>query len=605
MTSDTPDETIPPAPADRAGEAPVAAPPEGEHPLETSQLGSGLLAQQPTAEAQAAVAVLKVCPQCGTEYETAARFCPADGTALRPKGSDSLVGCVLADRYHILKRIGEGGMGRVYVGEHVKMNRQCAIKVMSPALVNDSESSSRFAREASNAARIIHPNVAAVFDYGESDGLVYLVMEYVDGEPLSRLLAREAPFAIDRAVDLARQIADALGAAHELGIVHRDLKPDNILVARSKSGKEIVKVVDFGIAKAMQEGAGEALTRTGLVIGTPEFMSPEQLLGDPVDARSDLYALGCILHLMLTASPVLDAPTREQMVKRRLSEDPPRVQTIDPGIPDSIDRIVSRLLARAPGDRYGSAAEVRDALGGTHTRRVSGDGRTLGRLDTPRSAPTLVFGAAQPSAPTPVVARRRKTPWVLAGLVVLGAAAGSLVLRNARDQEAQRIAQARERNTRAAVVRDSLQRVADSVNAVTSPIAMVDSAALLKKRQTDSLANAKAAIVGGVMGALTRYYNAVQQGDMTRARDAYANMSEREQQYWQKYLECCDLKIVVERPSNIILSSGDSVADADVVLRVRYTDKSTKSSTTSPRLHRHATLARQGTRWQLTALSGP
>jgi predicted RecB family nuclease len=134
---------------------------------------------------------------------------------------------------------------------------------------------------------------------------------------------------------------------------------------------------------------------------------------------------------------------------------------------------------------------------------------------------------------------------------------------------------------------------------------MVDSAALLKKRQTDSLANAKAAIVGGVMGALTRYYNAVQQGSTSRAREAYPNMSERELQYWQKYLESNDLKIVVERPSNIILSSGDSVADADYVLRVRYTDKSTKSSTTSPRLHRHATLARQGTRWQLTALSGP
>jgi hypothetical protein len=214
MTSDTPDETTPTTPPDQGGDAQVVAPPEeGEHPLVTSQLGSGLLAQQPTAESQQSIAVLKVCPQCGTEYETAARFCPADGTALRPKGSDSLVGSVLADRYHILKRIGEGGMGRVYLGEHVKMNRQCAIKVMSPALVNDAESASRFAREASNAARIIHPNVAAVFDYGESEGLVYLVMEYVDGEPLSRLLAREAPFSLERSADLARQIADALGAA--------------------------------------------------------------------------------------------------------------------------------------------------------------------------------------------------------------------------------------------------------------------------------------------------------------------------------------------------------------------------------------------------------
>src|SRR4051812_8584309 len=369
MTSDTPDETTPPAPTEGTGEAPVAAPPESEHPLETSQLGSGLLAQQPTAEAQATVAVLKVCPQCGTEYETAARFCPADGTALRPKGSDSLVGCVLADRYHILKRIGEGGMGRVYLGEHVKMNRQCAIKVMSPALVNDAESASRFAREASNAARIIHPNVAAVFDYGESDGVVYLVMEYVDGEPLSRLLTREAPLAVERALEIAKQIADGLGAAHELGIIHRDLKPDNILVMRSRAGKEIAKVVDFGIAKAVREGVDDGLTRTGQVIGTPEFMSPEQLVGDPVDARSDLYALGCILHLMLTAAPPFGAATREQMIKRRLSEDAPNTQTIDAQIPASVAGIVARLLARSPSDRYGSAVELRDALGGTHLRR--------------------------------------------------------------------------------------------------------------------------------------------------------------------------------------------------------------------------------------------
>jgi serine/threonine-protein kinase len=400
MTSDSlaDDPARPAPPSLEESGVPVVASAEGEgeqHPLVTSELGSGLLAEQPTVEAQT-IAVLKVCPQCGTEYETAARFCPADGTALRPKGSDSLIGRVLADRYHILKLIGEGGMGRVYLGEHVKMNRQCALKVMSPALVNDAESAARFAREASNAARIIHPNVAAVFDYGESDGLVYLVMEYVDGEPLSRLLAREAPFSLERATELARQIADGLGAAHELEIVHRDLKPDNILVSRKQNGREVVKVVDFGIAKAMQENAGEALTRTGLVIGTPEFMSPEQLLGDPIDARSDLYALGCILHLMLTAAPAFEAPTREQMIKRRLSEDPPSVQGVDPGLPDSIDRIVARLLARAPGDRYGSAAEVRDALGGTHARRVGPDGASKPRMDTPRSAPTQIIEAAAP-----------------------------------------------------------------------------------------------------------------------------------------------------------------------------------------------------------------
>src|SRR5258707_286912 len=348
--------------------------------LAESGLGSGLLARQSAPLDAESVAVLKVCPQCGREYETAARFCPLDGTALRPKGSDSLVGRVLADRYHILKRIGEGGMGRVYLGEHVKMNRQCAIKVMSPAMVNDSESAARFAREASNAARIIHPNVAAVFDFGESDGLVYLVMEFVDGEPLSRLLSREAPLSLERAIDLTRQIADGLGAAHEIDIVHRDLKPDNILIMRTRAGREIAKVVDFGIAKAIQEGAGEGLTRTGQVIRTPEFMSPEQLVGDPLDARTHLYSLRCILHLLPTAPAPLSEPTREQLIHPRPSHAmdtaaaaaanaaPPLVVSVDTvrlrkrREADSTERIANAdvLGARAALSRYARAIASAD-----------------------------------------------------------------------------------------------------------------------------------------------------------------------------------------------------------------------------------------------------
>src|ERR1041385_7233503 len=212
---------------------------EGAHPLMASALGSGLLAKQPTPEPAEMAAVAKVCPQCGTEYETGSRFCIKDGSPLRPKtGGDPLVGRVIADRYLILARLGEGGMGRVYLAEHVKMNRQCAVKVMSPSLMNDTESLARFAREAANAARILHPNVAAVFDFGESDRMVYLVMEYVDGEALSAILARETILEPRRALDLARQIADGLAAAHELGIVHRDLKPDNVIVSRAR-GRDV------------------------------------------------------------------------------------------------------------------------------------------------------------------------------------------------------------------------------------------------------------------------------------------------------------------------------------------------------------------------------
>jgi serine/threonine-protein kinase len=415
--------------------------PQGfETPLPPSILGSGLLAQQPTPSGQEAVAVAKVCPQCGAEYDTASRFCPNDGTPLRPKGStDPYVGQILADRYHILKRLGEGGMGKVYLAEHVKMNRQCAVKVMNSALVNDAESAQRFAREASNAARIIHPNVAAVFDYGESDGVVYLVMEYVDGEPLTRILERETVLSPHRAVDVARQVAEALVAAHELGIVHRDLKPDNIIVASGKNGREISKVVDFGIAKAVEESPTESLTRTGLVIGTPEYMSPEQLLGDPVDSRSDVYSLGCILYQMLTSRRPFDEPTREQMIKRRLTEKAPHARDLIPDLPKTLDLIVARMLARSPHDRYGTAAEVRDLL--IPAIALEGGFDDPSWRPQTRSNPTVFIQAAeqptQEMTPHPAVAAQRplwRRPSLVGGFAVaviaLGATA-TILTRNA------------------------------------------------------------------------------------------------------------------------------------------------------------------------------
>jgi serine/threonine-protein kinase len=580
--------------------------------LAASGLGSGLLARQPMPVTGERPAVHKVCPQCGTEYETSARFCPSDGTSLRPKGSDSLLGRVMADRYHILKRIGEGGMGRVYLGEHVKMNRPCAIKVMSPALVNDHESAARFAREASNAARIIHPNVAAVFDYGESDGLVYLVMEYVEGEPLSRILAREAPLAVDRALDLARQIADGLGAAHELGIVHRDLKPDNILVARNKAGKEVAKVVDFGIAKAIQENAGDALTRTGLVIGTPEFMSPEQLLGDPIDARSDLYALGCILHLMLTASPPFAAPTREQMIKRRLSEEAPHIQHIDPGLPDSLDRIDNRLLARSPADRYGSAAEVRDALAGTHARRQDVDAMTRAAHPTPRSAPTLAFEAAALAdteitmlAPRP---RRRAVIFALGAVVLAGAAFAM------RDTGTGNGAVSPRPPAPATVTTAAAKPPA----VVPTPIApvtrkpVIDSAAraqriLARKRSDSSLAAAKAAkakaaaaIPGSVQAAINRYAKAIESGRVDQLKEAYPGLTDKQQKFWEENVFAIAGKVTAT-VKDVKTTEASDTAEADFRLNVGFEYSAGSSGSLRPQ-QQHATLTRTTNGWQIVSI---
>ena len=636
-------------PDDDASESPTPPAPDLEealreaedHALRLSGLGSGLMAQQPTPGASESVAVLKVCPQCGTEYETAARFCPADGTSLRPKGSDSLVGRILADRYHILKRIGEGGMGRVYLGEHVKMNRQCAIKVMSPALVNDHESAARFAREASNAARIIHPNVAAVFDYGESEGLVYLVMEYVEGEPLSRILAREAPMTVERSLEIARQIADGLGAAHELQIIHRDLKPDNILVTRKSDGREVAKVVDFGIAKAVQDSAGEALTRTGLVIGTPEFMSPEQLLGDPIDIRSDLYALGCILYLMLTATPPFVAPTREQMIKRRLAEQPPKVRLLDPGLPDSLERVVEKLLARTPDERYGSAAEVRDALSGAHSRNAAIATPAGASRGTPRSLPTVGFERASmattevtPSAMLP--ARRRRGMLLLGGAVVIaGAALAWRSVRSANVAAAPSAAvtaraDSTRRATMAAATTDSAARAAATTSAPrkdsstaasgnvakgkaatpvvrdSASIATADSArrqAKQARRERDSVAKAEGAVPRTVRAPLESYARAIESGDVKKILAVYPAMSDDKQKQWERFFVTADHIRATLHVGKV--TTTKDVTDADFRIRLTFRYKTSGERGSNPATPQHAVLTKRGNQWQVTALKGP
>ncbi|MFL5608793.1 MAG: serine/threonine-protein kinase [Gemmatimonadaceae bacterium] len=567
--------------------------------LAASSLGSGLLRRQATTESAITVPVLKVCPQCGTEFETSVRFCPSDGTALRPKGSDSLVGRVLAERYHILKRIGEGGMGRVYLGEHVKMNRQCAIKVMSPALVNDHESAARFAREASSAARIIHPNVAAVFDYGESDGLVYLVMEYVDGEPLSRVMAREAPLSLDRSVDLARQIADGLGSAHELGIVHRDLKPDNILITRNKNGREVAKVVDFGIAKVVKENASDALTRTGLVIGTPEFMSPEQLLGDPIDARSDLYALGCIVHLMLTASPPFSASTREQMIKRRLTEDAPHIQQLDAGLPDSLDRIVVRLLARNPVERYASAGEVRDALSGTHARRPDVGHVLRTPQPTPRSAPTLSFESAllAPTEQTDVAPAPRRR-MVAVGLGVVALAGSLLAVRGMRQAPLPVVPPPKPAVTVHAPPPTMAPAVVQTP-VVKKPVALADSAtrartAAARRQRRDSVNHEAAKIPQPVRDAIGRYARAIEEKRVDKLKEAYPGLTADQQKQWETgvFAIASAIKATVTYSGVVLYKDG---AGVDFTLTLAYDYPGSQGSL--PPRKQHAVLEEKDGTW--------
>jgi serine/threonine-protein kinase len=306
---------------------------------------------------------MKVCTTCGAEYGEEKLFCERDGTPLRKSGAaGDLVGQVIAERYHITRKLGEGGMGQVYLAEHVKMGRRCAIKIMTPGTMTDPDAISRFNREAANASRISHPNVCAIYDFGETpDGLIYLAMEFIEGKSLTDLLLESTTLPLPRSATMIQQCAEALQVAHDLGIVHRDLKPDNIMVTTTR-GRDTVKVVDFGIAKAMagEEGGRQKVTKTGFVVGTPEYMSPEQLAGDPVDGRSDIYSLGLVFYRMLTGASPFPADSQQETMIKRLTDDPLPLAVARPDVrfPPEVQKVFDRALARQPSQRYANASDL-------------------------------------------------------------------------------------------------------------------------------------------------------------------------------------------------------------------------------------------------------
>jgi tRNA A-37 threonylcarbamoyl transferase component Bud32 len=279
-------------------------------------------------------------------------------------GAELAVGSVLAGRYRILAKLGEGAMGSVYVAEHVRIGRRDAVKVLREALASDREAIARFERGARNVSAILHPNVCTIYDFSETDdGLRFLAMEFIEGETLKDVLDRDGALPADRAIDIARQTADALQAAHDAGIVHRDLKPGNIMLARGRDGRDHVKVVDFDIAKGPDEG-GEEVTRHGFVVGTPEYMSPEQLMGERLDGRSDVYALGIVLFRMLTGVLPFRAASPQELMIARLTTPPLRLDEARPDLafPAGLQSLLDRALERRPDDRPATAAELSRGL---------------------------------------------------------------------------------------------------------------------------------------------------------------------------------------------------------------------------------------------------
>ena len=272
---------------------------------------------------------------------------------------------VLADRYAVERELGRGGMATVFLAQDLRHDRKVAIKVLRPDL-SASLGADRFLREIKLAAKLQHANILGLFDSGAADGLLFYVMPFVDGESLRQKLDRERQLSIPEAIQLVREAADGLGYAHSLGVIHRDIKPENILL----SGGHVL-VADFGIARAVDEAGGQKLTETGMAVGTPYYMSPEQAMGSAVDARSDIYSLGCVLYELLAGQPPFTGPTPMAIIARHSLEAVPSIQVVRQSIPDEIEAIIMTALAKVPADRFRSMQEFSDALQNADYTRIT------------------------------------------------------------------------------------------------------------------------------------------------------------------------------------------------------------------------------------------
>lgn len=303
------------------------------------------------------------CPSCSSNCEPHDRICPQCGNTLDP-AKDPLVGTVLPGGYVLQECIGGGGMGQVYRAEQSALGRSVAVKIVHPYLLSDESIAKRFINEARLASRLNHPNSVAVIDFGRTErGLLYLVMEYLRGRDLARVLVEDGMPKLERVIDILRQLLDVLSEAHGLDIVHLDLKPDNIILEPTRRGGDFVKVVDFGLAR-MLEGSTHVSGPNKTIAGTPDYMSPEQCRGEPPDSRSDLYAVGVVLFLLTTGRLPFEGKTPTQTLLNHVSAPIPDPRSASgQGMPDPLVDVICRALAKDPNDRFQTAAEFSEALG--------------------------------------------------------------------------------------------------------------------------------------------------------------------------------------------------------------------------------------------------
>ncbi|MCC6647755.1 MAG: serine/threonine protein kinase [Polyangiaceae bacterium] len=291
--------------------------------------------------------------------------------------TDTLIGRIINERFKVVAMIARGGMGKVYRAEQAPLGRVCALKVLNPNYAGDSdpEFHKRFFLEASIASKLTHPNTVTIFDYGRTDDdIFYMAMEYLEGRTLHRAIKEESPFAEERAAHIARQICRALREAHSLGVIHRDLKPANVYLVEHADEQDFVKVLDFGLVKNVDGSAAEELTQAGLFMGSPKYMSPEQIRGDKVDARTDIYSLGIVLYEMVTGKVPFDRANSVNILMAHVNEAPPPLREMNPtcDATPQIESVIMRCIAKDPNERFASMDEVLGALKRTGSGALTG-----------------------------------------------------------------------------------------------------------------------------------------------------------------------------------------------------------------------------------------
>ena len=311
------------------------------------------------------------CPICQKGSPEGSRFCPFCGAKLEKpapkKSTDPLIGLTLDGKYEPRELIGSGAMGSIYLAEHTTLCKKVVLKVLHKHLVREESHIKRFHREARAASRLNHPNCITMLDFGQTDeGWFYICMEYVQGRDICRILFDEGKFEPRRAVHICQQVLDALDEAHSNGVIHRDLKPENIMLEDLRSTHDFVKVLDFGIAKIRdsdgRDNDSSFKTATGMVFGTPEYMSPEQIRGEELDGRSDLYSLGIVLYQMLTGDLPFTGDSVLEVATQHLSEPPIPLSQKCPELAPIYGDVLNRLMSKKREDRYKDATESKKAL---------------------------------------------------------------------------------------------------------------------------------------------------------------------------------------------------------------------------------------------------